>query len=167
MTDPTTRSDEVLVGALLRLAKREDRGALAALRRSLAPDSVALAYPYVVPFLPREGGPWTERIYLLVAGLFALHPAQGAPSLGTAMRLVGIKSDSSSIERRFVALLDSHPDDLEVHLRHAIALVRSCEIALDWNDLLRTLLRWRFDSSRRRWAHDFWAGATPNEGEPE
>lgn len=156
---------EPLISALERLVQAEDRAALAALRRSLAEDAVAHAYPYVVPFFPGQASSWLERTYLLVAGLFALHPAVGPFSLGTALRRVRDMTGSSSIERRFVALLDAHPEDLGPHLRHAVALVRSKDIPLDWHDLLRTVREWNMDWARRRWARDFWGSIPADEGE--
>lgn len=156
---------EPLIAALERLAERDDRGALSALRRSLSEDAIAQAYPYVVPYFPTPPIPWLEKIFLLVAGLFALHPGSGSASLATALQRVRITSKSESVESRFVALLDAHPEDLGPHLRHAVALARSHDIAIDWHDLLRTLRGWRNESARRRWARDFWGEATPAEGE--
>jgi CRISPR system Cascade subunit CasB len=158
-------SSEPLIAALERLAQVDDRGALSALRRSLAEDAIARAYPYVVPFIPRKSTPWLERTYLLVAGLFALHPANGSASLAMALRRVRDTTGSNSVEQRFVALLDAHPEDLAPHLRYAVSLVRSNEIPIDWRNLLRTVRNWNYESARRRWARDFWGGASPDEGE--
>lgn len=155
---------EPLIAALERLVEKEDRAALSALRRSLSADGTSHAYPYVVPFFPREASRWLEETYLLVAGLFALHPTSGTTSLAAALRRVRDKTSSPSIEQRFAALLDAHPQDLPPHLRHAVALARSHEIAIDWDDLLRTVRYWN-ESARRRWARDFWGGASPDEGE--
>ncbi len=155
---------EPLITALERLAESDDRAALAALRRSLSADATAQAYPYVVPFFPRVSSPWTERAYLLVAGLFALHPMMGAASLAAALRRVRDTTGSPSIEQRFVALLDAHPEDLGGHLRHAVALVRSHDTPIDWHNLLGTIRYWN-ESARRDWARDFWGGASPDEGE--
>lgn len=159
------RSVEPFIAALERLARMDDRAALSALRRSLSEDATAQAYPYVVPFFPRERTPWLESTYLLVAGLFALHPICGESSLGAALRRVREATGSTSVEQRFVALLDAHPEDLGTHLRHALSLVRSKEIAIDWHDLLRTLRHWNEDWARRRWASDFWGSIAPEEGE--
>jgi CRISPR system Cascade subunit CasB len=155
---------EPLITALQRLAENDDRAALSALRRSLSEDAAAQAYPYVVPYFPRDANPWLERAYLLVAGLFALHPVSGAASLAAALRRVRDATGSPSIEQRFLALLDAHFDDLAPHLRHAVALVRSHELPIDWHDLLRTIRYWN-DSARRDWARDFWGGGSPDEGE--
>lgn len=162
-----TRPQEALIAALERLTQTDDRAALSALRRSLSEDAVAHAYPYVIPFLPLRPTAWLESTYLLVAGLFALHPMSGRDTLGVALRRVQDATGSNSVEQRFVALLDAHPDDLGPHLRHAISLVRSKEIAIDWNDLLRTIRGWREESIRRRWARDFWGNRFPDEGETE
>ena len=160
------RAPEPLVVALERLASNDDRAALSALRRSLSEDATARAYPYVVPFFPRERTPWLERTYLLVAGLFALHPRSGEASLGAALRRVRDVTGSTSVEQRFVALLDAHRDDLGAHLRHAVSLVRSREIAIDWHDLLGTIRNWNQEWARRRWARDFWGPAAADEGGP-
>lgn len=156
---------EPMITSLERLAEREDRGALSALRRSLFEDAVARAYPYVVPYFPSEPVPWLERLYLLVAGLFALHPQSGPTSLASALRRVRDKSDSESVESRFVALLDAHPEDLGMHLRHAVGLARSNDIAIDWHDLLRTVRNWNNEWARRRWARDFWGQTASVEGD--
>src|SRR5450759_404004 len=73
MTESLER--EPLVGYLERLRDKDDRGALAALRRALGkpPGEAPEAYPYVVPFLPREVSAWQEQVYYLVAALFAVH----------------------------------------------------------------------------------------------
>ena len=71
------------------LAEREERGALAALRRGLGqpPGTVAAIFPYVVPWLPQDPAPWEEAAYYLIAALFALYPsASGAGNLGASFR---------------------------------------------------------------------------------
>lgn len=170
-----------LIDALASLRDRGDRGALAALRRGLGvgPGHAPAMFPYVVPYLPDQSPAWTERAYFLIASLFAFHPRDGTEgkSLAAAMREVAEKTKSASIEARFVSMLDAHPDDLPNHLRHAVALARSKEVAVDWNLLLQHLLQWTHPDRwvQRRWARDFWgsnpktaeAGAhTSGEGEP-
>ena len=58
---------------------RDDRGALAALRRGLGqpPRTEAGMYRYVVPWLPEDTKPWREAAYYQIAALFACHPAAG------------------------------------------------------------------------------------------
>jgi CRISPR system Cascade subunit CasB len=164
--DRATRFVEYLCG----FAEREDRGALAALRRSLQePAGIAMsACPYVVPFLPAEPDRFLERAFFLVGALFALHPdrAEGV-SLGHAFRRINSETaegqkggDNESTRARFVALLDAHPDDIAEHLRHAVSLARAKEIGLDWVRMLKDLLNWRAPDRwvQRRLATDFWGG---------
>ena len=148
------------------LAEQEDRGALAALRRSLQDPSgmAAAACPFVVPFLPKESDLYAERAYFLVAALFALS-GEHAPdvSVGDAFRRINLEAssdgkDNPSVRGRFVALLDAEPEDVGEHLRHMASLARAKGIALDWAKLLRDLLQLRHPDRyvQRRWAHDFW-----------
>ena len=155
------KEEHPFVQRLYELAARKDRAALAELRRSFANPLTAL--PYVVPFLRREASRREEDTLVLVAGLFALHPVRGSLSLARAMRISAEKSESVGL--RFQALLDSDAEDLPTHLRHAVALVRSKELAIDYDDLLQTVRWWRSDdrNRQRRWARDFWGTIDSNE----
>lgn len=160
--DPSTRDRATaFIEHLRRLADRDDRGALAALRRSLQePSGVAMsACPYVVPFLPAEQDPYRERMFFLVAALFALHPTHASGvSLGHAFRRIDQGAGSESTRARFVALLDAHPDDVADHLRHAVSLARAHDVPLDWVRALKDLLGWRSSERwvQRKLAHDYW-----------
>lgn len=173
MTDARKSHDDhvaAFVSRLRQLADDEDRGALAALRRSLQDPTgmAAVACPYVVPSLPRAEDPYRDRAFFLIGALFALHPERGGEgvSLGHAFRAMNIDQegpagrdrDNESLRRRFVALLDADAEDLPEHLRHAVSLARARQKPLDWARLLRDVLAWR-DPSRRvqhRLARDFW-----------
>lgn len=159
MTESLER--EPLVGYLERLRDKDDRGALAALRRALGkpPGEAPEAYPYVVPFLPREVSAWQEQVYYLVAALFAVHPeAGGQGNLGDALRRIGQQSGLESAERRLVLLLGCHPEDLPSHLRHVVSLARSKQVPIDWRQLMGDLRYWNRDDRlvQRRWARGFW-----------
>jgi CRISPR type I-E-associated protein CasB/Cse2 len=163
----TERSpEERFVSFLHALAAREDRGALAKLRRRAGKDPDADMLRLVVPYLP-EDRPWAHRWYFLTAALFGLHPESGGRgNLGEAFRQLG---DNESAQKRFVALLDSHADDLPHRLRQAVGLARSKNVAIDWLQLLNDLLHW--DSENRtvqtRWARAYWKKPTSEEaGEP-
>lgn len=169
--EPVHDRASAFVAFLRGLAERDERGALAALRRTLQePSGIAMsACPYVVPFLPAESkDPFRERAFFLIGALFALHPdhAEGV-SLGHAFRRINSDTaegkkgtDNESTRSRFVALLDAHPDDISDHLRHAVSLARAKEIRLDWVRMLKDLLRWRAPDRwvQRRLASDFWGG---------
>jgi CRISPR system Cascade subunit CasB len=145
---------------------REDRGALAALRRGLGqpPGTVADMYPYVVPWLPAETKPRQEKAYYLVAALLAYHPAEGGTgNMGNHFaRTCDPQSDNTAIERRFTTLLAAHPDDLSTYLRQAISFLRSEEVPVNWQKLFSDLQRWHYENRivQKDWARAFW-------GQPE
>jgi CRISPR system Cascade subunit CasB len=157
---------ERFVDYLEKLEARGDRAAMAALRRSLGkPIGLAgEAHRHVLWINPAE---WEEPIYYLIAGLFALHPSnwkraeedRRTTNLGDSFARLKAEVDSSSIERRFVAILDSHEDDLAEHLRHAVSLLKSRDIPVDWKQLLRDIRGWRYESRnvQRQWARAFWS----------
>jgi CRISPR system Cascade subunit CasB len=154
------------VGYLLSLAidGQEDRGALADLRNGLGkePGKMARVHKYVVPYLPEKR--YNDRWYYVVATLFGLYPKhRNGRSLGAAFGTLRSKSDS--IEARFVALLNSHPDDLDGHLRHAISLLKSHEQPLDWFRLFDDVLNWDDPEGRvqLRWAQYFYRNSTIKE----
>ncbi len=147
------------IGYLLSLADegQEDRGALADLRSGLGkePGKMARVHKYVVPYLPEKR--YNDRWYYIVAALFGLYPKhKKGRSLGTAFGALRSKSDS--IEARFVALLNSHPDDLDGHLRHTISLLKSQEQPLDWFRLFDDVLNWDDPEGRvqLKWAQYFY-----------
>ncbi len=145
----------------------EDRAALAALRRGLGqpPGTAAEMYPYVVRRLPNDAYPnsWTEQTYYLIATLYALHPKSAKEgNLGHhfAQTLDPNPDYNAAIERRFTALLTTHPDDLHFYLRQAISFLKSKEITVNWHQLMWDLLAWG-DADRRtrvqkQWAAQFW-----------
>ena len=171
MTDATAAPKDraaAFVARLRALADDEDRGALAALRKSLQDPNgmAAAASSYVVPFLPAAENIARDRSYFLVGALFALHWDAGGEgvSLGHAFRAINDgqegagKADNESLRGRFVALLDADAEDLHDHLRHAVSLARAKQKPLDWLRLLRDVLGWDNPSRyiQRRLARDFW-----------
>jgi CRISPR system Cascade subunit CasB len=145
----------------------EDRAALAALRRGLGqpPGTVPEMYPYVVRRLPNEvyPGSWDEQTYYLVAALYGLHPDKGSGNnLGAhfAQTLNPNPDYNEAIERRFTALLTSHPDDLHFYLRQAISYLKSKEVPVNWHQLMWDVRDWghpdRQTRVQKRWAAQFW-----------
>lgn len=145
---------------------REDRGALAALRRGLGqPNGQAREmYPYVVPWLPAESGGPREAAYFLVAALFAYHPdAGGVGNLGEAFRRTrDPQGDNTAIERRFTALLTAHPDDLPFYLRQAISFLASKDVPVNWQQLFADIQHWGHPDgyAQKQWARAFWGRPT-------
>jgi len=170
--------EERFVQALAALVDRDDRAALAALRRGLGkpPGTAPELFPYVVPLLPANPSPALERASYLVAALFALHPvnwerpADDARStdLGASFRLLALRSSNSAgVERRFVHLLLAHEEELPVHLRHCIGLFKANDVPVDWARLLRDLPWWdREDRAvQRRWARSYYESVSGGEEE--
>lgn len=153
--------------AYLQGLAEHDRGALAALRRSLSfdPGTYAPAMPWVEPFAVKDGSRESMRQALyLTAGLFATNPKHSphAP-LARGLGRVKIKRGSDSIERRFIALLGADAQSMPVHLRHAMALLAADELPCDFARLADDLARWldpwqdeARDRVRQRWAREFY-----------
>lgn len=149
-----------LVSELERLRDRNDRAALARLRRGLGkPMGTPEMYPYVVPFLPENGA--GREHYFLIASLFALHPDPGGEgrSMGAVFKSIMAAADSDSIEKRFVSLLSADGEDIGKHLRHAVSLARNKGIAVDYHRLLYDLRFWNHSERfvQLNWAKDFWS----------
>jgi CRISPR system Cascade subunit CasB len=62
------------------------------------------------------------------------------------------------VEKRLVALLNCHLDELPEHLRHVTGLLKSKEIPINWIQLLSDVQNWQRESRdvQRRWAGQFW-----------
>jgi CRISPR system Cascade subunit CasB len=154
---------------------KNDRGAMAALRRGLGqpPGSMPEMYPYIVPMLPANPYKDLEDTYYLVASLFAFHPqCVSSGNLGDHFRQAvnQEQGNSEAIERRFKALLGAHPDDLPFFLRQAVSFLRSKNIAIHWDELVKNLMHWGSPrrSVQRAWAKSFWGiEASANENTKE
>ncbi len=156
---------------LLQLADpaNPDRATLAELRRCLGRDLGRALYR-VGWLFNRIQGEGAVNDALLVAGLFASHQGNTpGMSLGAAFRELRERTGSDSVEKRFVALLDSNKQDLPTRLRQAVSLLKAKEITLDWEQLLSNLRQWESESRwiQRLWARDFWKEreAEPSSGE--
>lgn len=155
---------------LCKLGDREspDRAALAALRRAAGsyPGTSAAAHPYVAPWIPMEMSDREADAFYLIAALFATHPMNwetnldqpGRTNFGASFHQLR-NEESESVERRFVALLNSHRDDLPNHLRHAVSLLRTNEVRVDFAQLLQDMRYWDHPDRfvQRDWARSFWA----------
>ena len=141
---------------------KEDRGMLAALRRGLGqtPGQAPEMYPYVIRFLPEKHYASLESAYYQVASLFALHPS--STTLGNMgdhlAATIHREEERQSVERRFTNLLKAHIDDLHVYLHQAVAILKSDEISVNWNQLLHDLKYWDHPQFfiQKRWAEHFW-----------
>ncbi len=146
----------------------QDRAAMATLRRALSGEErdTLPTYRYLGWYLPPR--PKEQERCILVAALFADH--QGSITEGTLGKHLAalIRADDqkqTAVERRFTQLLTAHPDDLPIYLRQVVSLLKSANIPINWQQLLRDVLYWETDGERirQKWAYDFWG---PDVGAP-
>lgn len=147
---------------LQKMAEGQERGALASLRRGLGqpPGTVADMYRYVEPFLGGDAR-HKETAFYLVAALFALHPkSTDLGDMGKHMAAARTEAGSDALERRFTALLAAHPDDLPEYLRQTVSFLKSKDVPLHWDELLRDLQGWGREDRfvQKKWARSFWGG---------
>lgn len=154
------KEEHRLIRYLKGLENRQDRAALAQLRRGLGkpPKTVMEMYPYLGQFLSHETRRNYENAVFIVAALFAYYPdaPSNAGNLGASLRQ--LKDESDSIEKRFVALLNAEAEDLPYYLRQIIGLLKSKEVAVNWQMLFDDVQFWNADNRRvqARWARSFW-----------
>jgi len=183
--------EDPLVDYLLEIKRKEDRGALAALRSGLGkrPGEAPRMIPHVGKFL-RSADPERPSVIsaFLTASLFAKHP-EHAPgrSLGSAL-WNATRRDSNpdgkhgeaGVESRLTALIDAHSDDIPRHLESLVSLCESAgggnRTGIDWYEFRRDVISLVGDDEKRRervhlrWARDFWqnnsrsTGANSQEG---
>lgn len=183
-TKPGQKKSSVpLVDRLLEIAKRQDRGRLAALRTGCGkhPGTATRMFPIVAPFLTKDDGPSTQAAFI-TAALFAKHPAHSdIGTLGASLRhaVNSGKHGEEGVERRFVAALDADREDLHRHLEGLVSLCESASVPVDWHrfywDVRALLSDWADkkdptklvrDRVRIRWARDFWRGPSKSD-EPD
>ncbi|MBI9051883.1 MAG: type I-E CRISPR-associated protein Cse2/CasB [Anaerolineaceae bacterium] len=165
MTTISKSFENRFINYLLELSQGQQRGELAVLRRGLSqpPANDVAMYPYVARFIPEKlRGSSTEKVYYLIAALFAYHPLntlQG--NFGAHMHAAANEANQESTERRFVVLLNAHVDDLPDYLRQAVSYLKSKEIAVNWEALFNDLKQWSHPNRyiQRRWANSFWGYA--------
>lgn len=159
--------EDRFIGYLESLVRKQDRGALAHLRRGLGkpPGTVPEMHRYVIPFLPATPSPPLEEAYYLIAALFAFWhqgkdtvAANPPPNLGASLAIMVTEKNEDSLDRRLTALLKSHPEDLPHHLRQAISLLKSNDMPVAWQQLLKDILNWDHPEGfvQRAWARAFW-----------
>jgi|YNPMSStandDraft_2_1061718.scaffolds.fasta_scaffold00230_12 CRISPR system Cascade subunit CasB len=162
------RSGERFVQALEELVEREDRGALATLRRGLgkSPGTVVEIYPYVVPFLPADADDRRAWVYFTVAPLFAFHPLnwpsnerRGWTNFGASVAQLAqrLGERSAGLEARFLRLLAAEREELPLQLYRMLTLFKPHQVPVSWVDLLRDLDQWDHPERfvQQRWARAF------------
>ena len=175
---PPTEHERRFAEYLRKLADDENRAALAALRRGLGkrPGEVSDPCPYVDPWLAPNASAGDEEAHYLVAALFGLHqhywPAgdgeRGPTNLGASLATLQESGSKAAVERRFIALLNAHREDMPQHLRHLVGLLKAKDVAVDWAQLLHDVRGWDHPrrAVQREWARAFWRQASAGEASP-
>ncbi|GAA3463386.1 type I-E CRISPR-associated protein Cse2/CasB [Saccharothrix longispora] len=133
----------------------ESRRVLARLRRTFSgPRQEAEAYEYVFKHDPPHS---EEEAWLLLAGLFALHPQPRRDpsrrgSLGGSMGELEARRGFAAT-RRFTDLVARDRDGLPHHLRQTIRLLASHDITVNYDQLLDDLVILLGDDHREQHAH--------------
>ncbi len=154
-SDPRERGAQLL--AYLRQLK-EDRGAMADLRRALTPAQRHRAWP----LLARVGG-IDESRYEAIAGLFAYHPLEtNSGNLGTTCRI--LSGDHNTFEGRFRRLLGCDRNDICKHIRPVVLAAKAKGLPVNYGQLFTDLFYWS-DAVKARWAAEFW-GKPAEDGLP-
>jgi CRISPR system Cascade subunit CasB len=176
---PTDKTwTESFVTYLEELRDRQDRGALAAMRRWLdgSARSSVEAMRVVQPRLSMTNvhtRETREDVSLLVGALFALHDAPGGSgNLGDAFRRLGGSGEPPpNVERRFMTLLACDEDEIDAVLRQAVMLLKSGSVPINWHQTFRDLMSWKGrdpqkrELVRRRWARSFWRSRSQSEND--
>ncbi|QLH75183.1 MAG: type I-E CRISPR-associated protein Cse2/CasB [Methanomassiliicoccales archaeon] len=155
----------LFVDFLISLKEQEKRSHLATLRKGTKgnPENMPQLYPIILPQLPPGMSKWREKVYFEIAALFSMHPEiSDHGNLGNTFRELQQKKESMNIEKRFVAILRAHKDDLYGRLRQAISLAKSEDIGINWLQLLEDLENWNDRDSyvQKNWAKSFWGNAS-------
>ena len=170
-------TDQRFIDYLESLVNNKDRGAIANLRRGLGkpPGTVPQMDRYVLKFFSEEDKVERMWLYYLVASLFAFW-YQGKDevisdppaNLGYSLRVLVDREATADnrneiedrIEKRLVALLNCHRDDLPQHLRQIVSLLKARDVPVNWRQLLSDIKHWERDDRRvqKEWAKSFWVG---------
>jgi CRISPR system Cascade subunit CasB len=137
------------------------------LRRSLSfePGQYISAFPVVEPYL-YDLSESRRKVAYLAAGLWATaqrRTSGSAMPLAEAFRRVadkrrGESNTASSVDKRFITLLDSDIDELPHRLRQVVSLINAEQTVIDWPALLTDLFAWNAESRhvQRHWARLYW-----------
>ena len=147
-----TRPDpkQIAASVLAHLRRfKNDRGAMADLRRALNATQLHRAWP----LLAGVGGIGDPRIEV-IAGLFAYHPDEAHEgNLGTTCRR--LRGENNTFDARFRRLLACDRDEICARLRPVILAAKAKGIEVNYERLLADLQCWG-DSVKVDWARQYW-----------
>ncbi|MFI7696736.1 type I-E CRISPR-associated protein Cse2/CasB [Nonomuraea sp. NPDC049655] len=160
----------------------EARRVLARLRQSFVEGRQYQAYEIVFQNDPPQGDGSEPETWLLVGGLFSLHPLNwrsggGARSFGASLGSLQKKLGSPVVDRRLTQLLAKDKQTLPHYLRQTIRLLSAHDIPVRYERLLSDLLVLlgrdhrgdRASRVRLTWAQEYYtlASAKPAKGQDQ
>jgi CRISPR type I-E-associated protein CasB/Cse2 len=150
---------------------RDDRGAMAELRRGLSPATEDRAWPWIARWCDITN----ERqrtIHAAVAAAFATHPEtasqgnMGAVMCGIAQRNQKGDDGLKSYEAHFRRFLNCHSaQEVCERLPSVVRMAKQQSIAINYRQLFLDLCYWG-DRVKIRWAAAYW-GEPKSENEPQ
>ena len=107
--------------------------------------------------LPFGIGIAQEEIYFLLATLYPLADGGGSGNFGSSLRHARDPKNHKGLDRRVEILLDSDNTQLPFRLRQAVRFVKSNNAAVNWQILLKDLLRWHYVNRivQKQWARAY------------
>lgn len=172
-TKPPKPMDENIIGFVRNLGKL-DAGERGQFKRSAgkslaeATSAIGLFYRILPPTVPHYHD--HEEMYFLVAALYAIRyradeTLKPIGNFGASLRQARQKDEDKNkgLNRRVEILLDSEQtEQLAYRLRHAVQLLKSQNISINWLQLLQDLLQWqRGRFVQKRWAKSYFVGSEP------
>jgi CRISPR system Cascade subunit CasB len=158
MSDTRPNPSQIAATVLTYLRQfKNDRGAMADLRRALTPAQRHRAWP----LLARVNGIGDPRIEL-IAGLFAYHPDESnGGNLGSTCR--ELQGENNSFDARFRRLLGCDREEIYARLRSVILAAKAKGVDVNYEQLLVDLYYWG-DRVKADWARQYWSVPEAAEG---
>lgn len=151
-----------LLARLRELVAKQDRGALAALRRGLSPATAHYAWPLLASWGVDLTKDRERTIHQAVAGCYAEHPEEAsAGNLGTTVhRIATDKGDGEtglkSFDARFRRLLIcGNAEELSERIPPVIRAAKAKGVPVNYHRLFQDMWFWG-DRSKLDWAQEFW-----------
>ncbi len=178
-----SEADRVLMRHLIALHEAHDkkhdvtsRGKLANLRYGMR-DRLHDPYPVGRVFPALKEGSLTDNDErnewrTLIASLYGyshddIEDIKGI-TLGSALRTLADKRDSDSLERRFMAMLNTDAEHLPGYLRQSLSLLKAEQIGLDWGTLLNDVAFWQHSEKKiqKKWVRDYYKSRKLDANDP-
>ncbi len=158
------RESDPKVEEFLQSLSALDAGGKARLKRDAGkPLAEAKSLGLFYRLLPYGLSAAQEEIFFLLATLYLLADGGGAGNFGASLSRARDPKNPKSLNRRVEILLDSDIMQLPFRLRQAVRVLKSKQVAVNWQQLLEDLLRWNYSSRsvQKQWARAYFGISQP------